>query len=309
LCIRCVGVHAELPQQAATCDPAVRGRRTRRRLRATARAEEGCVPRPAGRRRQPRRCRGTIGAAEVAKAPADGYTLLYTIEALALAPHLYRKLGFDPERDFAPISLLLSVPLTYLVHPSVPANSPRELAALAKQRPGQLSTGSGGTGSAAHLGLEMFKSMAGVDITHIPYKGAAPAMTDFVAGQTQVFTVSTSMAAPQVKAGKAKILVVAAPKRAANLPDVPTTAEAGFPGLEITVWMGLLAPAGARQSIVDQLHGIAVKAVNDPVNAKRYTEQGLDIVGSTPAAFRRFIAAEAAKFGRIVSAAGIKVDQ
>jgi tripartite-type tricarboxylate transporter receptor subunit TctC len=249
---------------------------------------------------------GVIGMADVARSPADGYTLLFGIESTALAPHIYKNPGFDPNKDFQPITQVLSVPIAILVHPSIPATTLRELAAHSKANPGKLSAGSGGQGTATHLCLEMLKSMADADYVHIPYKGAGPALTDFIAGQTQIFAVSTTLSLPQVRAGKARALAVAAPRRASNMPDIPTTAEAGFPGLEFSTWMGLLGPANLSTAIVTRVRDAALLALKDTANAKRFGDQGLDSLGTTPEEFRRFIAAESTKFGRAAALAGIK---
>jgi tripartite-type tricarboxylate transporter receptor subunit TctC len=251
---------------------------------------------------------GVIGMADVARSAADGYTLLFGIESTALAPYIYKNPGFDPIKDFQPITQVLSVPIAILVHPSITANTLRELAVYSKAHPGKLSAGSGGQGTATHLCLEMLKSLSDADYVHIPYKGAGPALTDFIAGQTQIFAVSTTLSLPQVRAGKARALAVAAPRRASNMPEVPTTAEAGFPGLEFSTWMGLLGPTGLNATVVTRIREAALQALKDPANAKRFGDQGLDILGTTPDEFRRFIAAESAKFGRAAALAGIKPD-
>ena len=248
---------------------------------------------------------GTIGMAEVARAAPDGYTLLFTLESLVLAPRLFKQAGYDPERDFAPVSYLFTVPTTIIVSPSVGVSTLAELIALAKREPGKLSSGSGGAGTISHLLLEMIKQSAGVDIVHVPYKGMAPALTDFLAGQIQMLPVSTTAASPQVKAGKAKVLTVASPRRSTMMPEVPTTAELGFPGMEALLWMGLLAPAGTSPAIVSTLNAAALKSINDPVNARRYADRGIELVGSTPDEFRKFISSEYVRLGKIIAAAKI----
>lgn len=249
---------------------------------------------------------GIIGMAEVARGTPDGYTLLFGIESTALAPHIYRNPGFDPLRDFQPVSQVLSVPIVYLVHPSVPVKSLQELATWSRANPGKLSAGSGGQGTSTHLALEVFKAMSKADYVHIPYKGAGPAFADFLAGQTQVFAVSTSFSAPHARAGKVVPIAVAAPKRASNMPDVPTTAEAGFAGIEYSTWMGIFGPAGLPEAIVTRVRDAALRALADPDNAKRFQGQGLDILGTTPEAFRQFMAAESAKFAKAVAVSGLK---
>lgn len=249
---------------------------------------------------------GTIGMSEVARATPDGYTLLFTLESLVLAPYLYKKPGYDPVRDYAPVSYLFTVPTTVMVSTSLPVNSLAELIALARSQPGKIASGSGGTGTISHLLLEMIKIAGNVDIQHIPYKGMAIAMTDFMAGQIQMIPASTTAAAAQVKSGKARVIAVASPKRAAMMPDVPTTHELGYPGMDALLWMGLLAPAGTPANIVMTLNSAAIRASNDPANAARYASQGIELVGSSPAEFQRFIASESSRLGKVIAAAKIQ---
>lgn len=249
---------------------------------------------------------GVIGMAEVARSAADGYTILFGIESTVLAPYIYRNPGFDPLRDFAPVSLVLSVPIVYLVHPSVPAKTLQEFAAWTRANAGKVSAGSGGQGTSTHLALEMFKFQANADFVHIPYKGAGPAFTDFLAGQTQVFAVSTSFSAPHARAGKVVPLAVASATRAANMPDVPTVAEAGYAGLEYSTWIGIFAPAGTPHAVITRVRDAALHALRDPDNAKRFAGQGLNTPGSTPDEFRRFMLAESAKFAKAVAVSGLK---
>jgi tripartite-type tricarboxylate transporter receptor subunit TctC len=236
----------------------------------------------------------------------DGYTLLFTLESLVLAPYLYKKPGYDPLRDYAPVSYLFTVPTTVMVSTALPVSSLAELIALARSQPGKIASGSGGTGTISHLLLEMIKIAGNVDIQHIPYKGMAIAMTDFMAGQIQMIPASTTAAAAQVKSGKARVIAVASPKRAAMMPDVPTTHELGYPGMDALLWMGLLAPAGTPASIVLTLNSAAIRASNDPANAARYASQGIELVGSSPAEFQRFIASESSRLGKVIAAAKIQ---
>jgi tripartite-type tricarboxylate transporter receptor subunit TctC len=249
---------------------------------------------------------GSIGMAEVARSAPDGYTLLFAIESMTLAPYLYRSPGFDPLQDLQPISQVLSVPIAILVHPSLPVTNLRELAAWSRANPGRVSAGSGGVGTATHLCLEALKAATQSDYVHIPYKGAGPAFTDFLAGQTQLFAVSTSFSAPHVKTGKVRAIAMASNARTSNLPDVPTIAEQGFGSIEYSTWMGLLGPAGLPAPIVTRVRDAALRALADPGNRARFAEQGLEIHGTTPDAFRRFIASESAKYGKVVALAGIK---
>ena len=249
---------------------------------------------------------GIIGMAEVARSRPDGHTLLFYNDGIALAPFVFANPGFDTLKDFSPITQLFSVPFGLFVHPSIPVRTLQELVAYSKTNAGKLSAGSGGAATGGHLFLESFKSASGADIQHIPYKGAGPALTDFIAGQTQVFAISTTLALPQVRAGKARPLAVASAHRASNMPEVPTTAEAGYPGVEFTTWIGIFAPANMSAGLMDRIRDAALKALNDPANLKRFADQGLDVLGTTPDEFRRFVASEHAKFGKSAAAAGIK---
>ena len=251
---------------------------------------------------------GIIGTAEATRANADGYTLLYGSDGTALAHHIYKNAGYDPVKDLQAITQLLSVPIAILVHPSLPVKTLQELANYSKANPGKLSASSGGQGTSTHLCLEAFKLMSGADFVHISYKGAGPALTDFLAGQTQVFAVSTSLSSPHIRAGKAIGLAVAAPRRASNLPDVPTTAEAGFAGIEYTTWTGLFAPTGTSPAVITRIRDAAVASLNEPTNVKRFGELGLDRIGTTPEEFRKFVATETTKFGQAVRSAGIKAE-
>jgi tripartite-type tricarboxylate transporter receptor subunit TctC len=249
---------------------------------------------------------GNIGAELAAKSPADGYTLFMgTSGPLSINSSLYPKLAFDPIRDFAPVILAASAPFIVIVHPSVPANSMKELIALAKAKPGQLNYGSV-PGSASHLSTELFKMTAGVNIVHIPYKGAAPATTDVMAGQIQLSFASTPGSLPVVKAGKVKALGVTSARRIAKLPDVPTVAEAALPGYEASVWYGVVAPAGTPRSIVQRLNTEIARIVADPAQRERMLAGDFEPTTSTPEQFAAFIKSETAKWGKVVKASGAK---
>jgi len=249
---------------------------------------------------------GNIGAELAAKSPADGYTLFMgTSGPLSINSSLYAKLAFDPIRDFAPVILAASAPFIVIVHPSVPANSMKELIALAKAKPGQLNYGSV-PGSASHLSTELFKMTAGVNIVHIPYKGAAPATTDVMAGQIQLSFASTPGSIPVVKAGKVKALGVTSARRIAKLPDVPTVAEAALPGYEASVWYGVVAPAGTPRSIVQRLNTEIARIVADPAQRERMLAGDFEPTTSTPEQFAAFIKSETAKWGKVVKASGAK---
>ena len=251
---------------------------------------------------------GNIGADLAAKSPPDGYTLFMgTSGPLSINSTLYPKLPFDPIRDFAPVILAASAPFVVIVHPSVAANNMKELIALAKAKPGQLNYGSV-PGSASHLSTELFKMMAGVNIVHIPYKGAAPATTDVIAGQIQMSFASTPGSVPVVKAGKVKALGVTSAKRVGKLPDIPTVAEAALPGYEASVWYGVVAPARTPREVVQRLNRDIAKIVADPAQRERMLAGDFEPTTSTPEQFAAFIKSETAKWGKVVKASGAKAE-
>jgi tripartite-type tricarboxylate transporter receptor subunit TctC len=252
---------------------------------------------------------GIVGTQFVAGAAPDGYTLLLgTNGTNATNVALYAKLPYNPLRDFAPISMVATSYLVLLSHPSVPAASVRDLVALAKKRKGLLTYGSGGSGSTPHLAAELFKSMAGVDMVHIPYKGGAPAMIDMLAGRIDLYFSNTAVAMPHVGTGRIKILAVTSAKREPALPNVPTFAESGVPGYEVTSWFGLFAPAKTPQEVITKLHAEVARIVALPETMKHFDNAGLAAARSTPAEFSAFIRREIDKWTRVVKAAGIKAD-
>ena len=249
---------------------------------------------------------GNIGADLSAKSPADGYTLFMgTSGPLAINSSLYPKLPFDPIRDFAPIILVASAPFVVIAHPSVAANNIKELIALAKAKPGQLNYGSV-PGSASHLSTELFKLMSGVNIVHIPYKGAAPATTDVIGGQIQLSFASTPGSMPVVKANKVKALAVTSAKRIGKLPDVPTIAESALPGYEGSVWYGVVAPAKTPREVVQRLNREIAQIVAQPAHRDRMLAGDFEPTTSTPEQFAAFIRSETAKWGKVVKASGAK---
>lgn len=251
---------------------------------------------------------GNIGAEIAAKSPPDGYTLFMgTSGPLAINSTLYPKLPFDPIRDFAPVILAASAPFVVIVNPSLPANSLKDLIALAKAKPGQLNYGSV-PGSASHLSTELFKMMAGLNIVHIPYKGAAPATTDVIAGQIQLSFASTPGSVPMVKAGKVKALGVTSAKRIAKLPDVPTVAETALPGYDASVWYGVVAPARTPPEIVRRLNKEIARIVAEPVHRDRMLGGDFEPTTMTPEQFAAFIRSETAKWGKVVKASGAKAE-
>jgi tripartite-type tricarboxylate transporter receptor subunit TctC len=252
---------------------------------------------------------GTIGAQYVARADPDGYTLLYSIPGpMVVAPAVYRNLGYDPVKSFAPIATIFSSPQALAVNPAVPVATVQELIAYAKANPGKISFASPGYGSQPHLLGEMFRLMAGVDLLHVPYRGPALAVTDLLSGQVQMEFETLPILLPHIEAGKLRALAVADAARSPHLPDVPTTIEAGLPGLQATFWSGVLAPAGTPKSIVDRLNAAIneilksneIAAILDRLSAKPK-------IGS-PQEFAAFVAAESKKWTAVVNAAGIKAE-
>lgn len=252
---------------------------------------------------------GNIGADFVAKSPADGYTILMgAVSTHAINVTLYSKLPYDPIRDFAPVTLITSVPNVLVLHPSVPAKNVRELMALAKVRPGQLNFASGSTGSAGHLAGELFKSMAGVDMTHIPYKGAAPAVVDLIAGHVSLMFDNLSSALPNIKTGRVRALAVTTLKRSPLLAELPTISEQGLRGFDISTWFGIFAPAGTPLEIIARLNAETVRILHTPEMKERLVILGAEPVGNRPDEFAAFIKAEIPKYAKVVRDSGAKAD-
>ncbi len=250
-----------------------------------------------------------LGAKQVAAAAPDGYTLLWGSDSsLVIAPLLYKDAGYDGEKSFAPVSLGASSPLLIVVGAEVPAKSLQELVALARREPGKLNFASAGSGSSPHMAGEMLKAAAGIDLVHVPYKGGAPARDAVLAGDAQLTFLPIAVVGPFIAAGKLRALAVADTKRHALLPEVPTTAEAGMPGVVSTAWFGLVAPAGPPPAIVNKLSEAMRKAVAAPETRERFAKLGFDAVGSTPSEFATFMAEERARYKRVVDAAGIRGD-
>lgn len=250
---------------------------------------------------------GTIGAAIVAKSPPDGYTLLLVPSGFAVNPSMYPRLPFNAEKDFAPIMQLAASPLLVLVHPSLPATSIGELIALAKARPGMINYASSGNGSPPHLATEHFKTMAGVSMVHIPYKGGGPAMVDLLAGHVSVYFNAILQALPYAKGGKLRPLAVTSPKRFPAIPQTPTIAEGGLPGYEMTNWYALLAPAATPKEIVSRINTEVAKILNETEAKERLAADGAIVVAGTPEEFAAFLQQEMAKFAKIVKASGMKI--
>jgi len=247
-----------------------------------------------------------IGAEFVAHAPADGHTLLMCNSSLIVAPFLYAKLGYDPMTDLIPVTQVNSAPLVLVLHPDLPANSVRELIAHAKANPGKLNYGSAGLGSTPYLATELFKSMTGTDVVHVPYKGGAPALADLVAGQLSFMIENVPGALPLVREGRLKALAVTSRVRSALVPDLPTMSEAGVPGYEMIGWSGVFVAKGTPHAIVERLAREVAAIVSEPEIAVQLQNLGAEAVGSTPAAFATFYKAEAERWGQVIRDRGIK---
>jgi tripartite-type tricarboxylate transporter receptor subunit TctC len=251
---------------------------------------------------------GTIGTEIVAHAPADGYTLLFAPTSHAINPNLYAKLPFDTQKDFAPISVVASLPVVLAVEAALPARNVAELVALAKSRPGQLTMASSGNGSVFHLTGEMFKGAAGVNILHVPFKGGAPAVAALIGGQVNMAFETSVTLVPHIKSGKLRALAVASAKRITILPEVPTLAEAGYPGILSENWYGLYAPAGTPREIVSRLYSELERAIHSPDVRDKLAQQGAEIRENTPEQTAAFLNAEMAKWAKVIRDSGAKVD-
>lgn len=251
---------------------------------------------------------GTVGSTAVARAPADGYTLLYGSTTLAIAPSLYRDLAYDPRTAFAPISLVSRGPIIAAVNAQLPAKTLKDFIALAKSSPGRINYGSAGSGTPPHLAAELFKTVAGVDLVHVPYKGGGPAVSDLAGGQVQVCFEGLPTLLPHIKSGKVRALAITGAKRDPALPEVPTFAEAGLPGYDANFWNGLVAPAGTPAEVIARLNSVLVQALATPEVHAALVRLGLEAAGTTPQQFGDFIAAEIDKWARVVKASGAKID-
>jgi tripartite-type tricarboxylate transporter receptor subunit TctC len=251
---------------------------------------------------------GNIATEIAAKAPADGYTLLEPAFAHAVNPSLYSKLPFDAIKDFAPILMFASIANLLVVHPSIPVQSVKELIAFAKARPDQLTCGSAGNGTSSHLAGELMNMMGGIKVTHVPYKGLAPAHTETIGGQLSMMFDGIVTGLPAVKAGRLRALAVTTLKRWQGAPDIPTMSEAGLAGFEVNSWYGLLAPAGTPREIVMRLNTEVARALREPDARERLYSIGAEPMSTTPEEFGDYINAEMAKWAKVVKAAGIRVE-
>ncbi|MGJ7525391.1 tripartite tricarboxylate transporter substrate binding protein [Variovorax sp. GB1P17] len=252
---------------------------------------------------------GTVLASDlVARSPADGYTLLLAASSLGTAPLLYEKVNYDPIKSFTPVTQVASVVHVLEVSPQLPFKTVAELIAYARQNPGKLNYASTGTGTSTHLEGELFKSMAKVDIVHIPYKGSGPALTDVVGGQVNVMIDALGSSGPFIKSGKLRALAVTTARRSQSIPELPTVAESGLPGYEAMPWLGLVAPAGTPQPVVDRLQREIVEILKEPELRERFKGWGLDIIGNTPAEFASFLRRDIDQWARVITSAKIKAD-
>lgn len=249
-----------------------------------------------------------IGAEQVAKSPADGYTLLLTAElTLVTLPHLYEKIPYDPLRDFAPITGLVSATQALVANPSLPVKTVNDVVTLAKAKPGELTYGSFGIGSTGHLNMEVFQAMTGTRFNHIPYSGAGPAMNDVVGGHVSLMFAALSIVKGSVGAGKLRMIGVGSDRRSGEFPDVPTISESGVPGFEAKSWFGLVAPAGTPPEIIKKINEDVTKVISDPAFARQYlAAQGLVPITGTPEEFAAFIRAETKRWGKVVKDANIQ---
>ncbi|MGB8429845.1 MAG: tripartite tricarboxylate transporter substrate binding protein [Pseudolabrys sp.] len=250
-----------------------------------------------------------IGAEQVAKSPPDGYTLLLTAElTLVIVPHLYEKIPYDPLRDFAPVVALVSATQALVANPSLPVKTVKDLVALAKAKPGQLTFGSFGNGSTGHLNMEVLQAMTGARFNHIPYNGAGPAMNDVIGGHIDFMLAALSIVKGNVQAGKLHMIGVGSNHRSSEFPDVPTLSESGAPGFEAKSWFGLVAPAGTPPDVIKKINQDVTRVISDHAFAEKYlAAQGLESITGTPEQFAAFVRAETVRWGKIVTDADVKV--
>jgi tripartite-type tricarboxylate transporter receptor subunit TctC len=251
---------------------------------------------------------GVIGTEIVARAVPDGYTLLIAPTGHAINPSLYSRLPFHPQRDFAPVSLLATSASVVVVSPQLPVRNIPELIALAKARPGRLHFASSGMAAATHLAGELFNAMAGVEMVHVAYKGAPPALVDLMSGQVEVMFASPPSVMPLVRGGRLRAIATTGPKRAAYLPDVPTASESGLPGYETTIWQALLAPARTSPLVIERLHREVAGIARQPELRERLSADGSEPIGSTPRELADHLAAELARYSKLIKAIGLKVE-
>jgi tripartite-type tricarboxylate transporter receptor subunit TctC len=251
---------------------------------------------------------GNLAATEAARAPADGYTIFYNTSAITIAPALYSSIQYDPVKDFAPVALIALQPNILVVHPDVPAKSVAELVNYLKNNPGKMNYASSGAGAAAHLAGELFKAMAGVDMVHVPYKGAQPALTDLLAGQVQLMFATSASVIPYVKAGRLRALAVTTAQRSPSVAELPTVSEAGLPGFEATTWHGVVVPAATPATMVEQLNRELNAVLSEKDLRERLAGLGAEVVTGTPRDFADYIAREIPKWSKVVHDSGARAE-
>lgn len=251
---------------------------------------------------------GIIGAEIAARSAPDGYTMMLCSLGFSYAPSLYRKLPYDTQKDFLPISVVATQPFVYVVLPSLPANSMKELIALAKAKPGELRYGSGGAGGSSHLGTELLRVMTGINLVHVPYKGTGPALTAMLAGEIHVQLIGISSVVPHMKTGRMRALAVSGAKRSPAAPELPTVAESGVPGYAFDVWYGMLFPAGTPRTILGKANAELNRALKSPALGQRFAAVGLEPAGTTPEEFANHLRAEIAKWRKVVESANIRIE-
>lgn len=252
---------------------------------------------------------GALGAQVAASAPADGYTIfLAGVGSHGLNPNLRKKLPYDPIKDFDAISLIASAPLLVVVHPSLPVKNVKDLISLAKSKPGVINYASNGAGGSSHMAVELFDMVAGTKMTHVPYKGLAPALTELLSGEIQVMFSSAVAMLPQVKAGKLRAIAMTGAKRSPAIPEVPTVAESGLKGYETGSWYGVVAPAGTPKHAIDKLSSEVIRITKSPAVSNKLVDEAVIPVGSTPAEFTAYIKSEIARWGKVIKQAGLKIE-
>jgi tripartite-type tricarboxylate transporter receptor subunit TctC len=249
---------------------------------------------------------GNIGAEYVAKAAPDGYTILMGQASNLTINVSLMKMPYDPVKDLAPVTLVATTPNLLVVHPSLPVRTVKDLVVLAKSKPGSINYASSGSGSAGHLAGELFKRVAHIEMVHIPYKGAAPALTDVVAGQAQLYFTSPISAQPFVKGGRLRMVAVTSLHRSPSMPDIPTVAESGFPDFDVVSWWGVLTPVAVSKEIITKLHSEIVRVLALPETKAKFADQGADVASNTPEQFAAYIKSEIAKWGKLIKELGVK---
>lgn len=251
---------------------------------------------------------GNLGAEAAARSPADGYTLIVVGGNHTTNISLYRKIAYDPVKNFEPISILTSVPNILVVHPSMPVHSVGEFVALARAKAGQISYGSAGNGTTGHLAMELLRTSAKIDMVHVPYKGSSPFISDLIGGQVSVGFDNVLSSAPHIKTGRLRGIATSGARRAPTMPDLPTVAESGFPGFDVPLWQGILAPAGTPREIIERLHAGVVASLQTPDLRVRFDQLGGEVIGSAPEEFRAFIRREIDKWAKVIRESGIRLD-